>query len=212
MKQFEELVAQVAQKVLGTTKITYQGQPIDLTPPWRRLTMLDAIKEFGKIDVTKLSDDELLKKAKELGAEFKGKPSRGEVIAEIFAVTSEKHLFQPTFILDHPEEISPLTKSHRKEKGLVERFEPFIAGMEFGNAYTELNDPEEQRARLQAQEKKRIVDDEAQPMDEDFVRAIEVGMPPTGGVGLGVERLVMILTDQPSIRDVILFPTMRPER
>ena len=145
MKQFEELIAHVALKVKGTTKITYQGKEIDLTPPWRRLTMMDAIKEYGQLDPDKMSDDELFKKAKELGSRFEKAPSRGEILAYLFELTAEKHLFQPTFILDHPQEISPLTKAHRQQKGLVERFEPFIANMEIGNAYSELNDPEEQR-------------------------------------------------------------------
>ena len=210
MKQFEDLVSAVAQNVCGKTKIVYQNQEIDLAPPWRRLTMIDAIKEFGKFDPSKMEISALLAKARELGSNLEEGSSRGSLISELFDLTAEKNLIQPTFILDHPEEISPLTKAHREHKGLVERFEPYIAGMEIGNAYSELNDPEEQRARLVAQEKHRVIDDEAHPMDEDFLHAIEVGMPPTGGVGLGVERLVMILTDQPSIRDIILFPTMRP--
>ena len=212
MKQFEDLVAHLAMKITGSTKIDYQGTTIDLTPPWRRLTMIDAIKEYGKVDVEKLNDADLFKKAKELGSEFEKAPSRGELIAELFEKTSEEHLVQPVFILDHPVEISPLTKDHREKKGLVERFEPFIAGMEIGNAYSELNDPEQQRARLIEQEKHRVIDDEAHPMDEDFLAAIDVGMPPTGGVGVGVERIVMLLTNQPSICDIILFPTMRPHQ
>lgn len=210
MKQFEDLVAHVAKKICGTTKIKYQGVDIDLTPPWKRLTMVEAIKEYAKVDVEKLNDDEIFKNCKENGSELEKKVSRGELLAELFKLTTEKHLIQPTFILDHPKEICPLTKDHRTKKGLVERFEPFICGMEIGNSYTELNDPEEQLARLTEQEAKRKNDDEAHPMDEDFVRAIEVGMPPTGGVGLGIERIVMLLTDQHSIRDIILFPTMRP--
>jgi lysyl-tRNA synthetase class 2 len=128
---------------------------------------------------------------------------------ELFELSAEPHLWQPTFVMDHPMEISPLTKKHRTKKGLVERFEPFAACMEIGNAYTELNDPEDQLARLKEQEANRVIDEEAQPMDEDFIHAIDTGMPPTGGVGLGVERIVMILTDRPSIRDIILFPTMK---
>lgn len=128
---------------------------------------------------------------------------------KLFEATVEEHLWQPTFVMDHPVEISPLTKAHRTQKGLVERFEPFAACMEIGNAYSELNDPEEQYARLKEQEDKRVVDEEAQPMDDDFIHAIDTGMPPTGGVGLGVERIVMILTNCPSIRDIILFPTMK---
>ena len=128
---------------------------------------------------------------------------------EIFELAVEPHLWQPTFVMDHPVEVSPLTKRHRSNPELVERFEPFAACMEIGNAYTELNDPEEQYERLKEQEAKRIIDEEAHPMDEDFVHAIDTGMPPTGGVGLGVDRIVTILTDRPSIRDIILFPTMK---
>jgi lysyl-tRNA synthetase class 2 len=135
--------------------------------------------------------------------------TKGEMLMELFELTVEEHLWQPTFVMDHPVEISPLTKAHRRQQGLVERFEPFAACMEIGNAYSELNDPEDQMNRLREQEAKRLVDEEAQPMDEDFIHAIEVGMPPTGGVGLGVERIVMILTDCHSIRDILFFPTMR---
>jgi lysyl-tRNA synthetase class 2 len=135
--------------------------------------------------------------------------ARGEMIMKLFELTAEKHLVQPTFVMDHPVEISPLTKIHRKDSRLVERFEPFIAGMEIGNAYSELNDPEEQFQRLKEQEAKRTIDEEAHPMDEDFMLAIDSGMPPTGGVGLGIERIVMLLTNRPSIRDTILFPTMK---
>ncbi len=131
---------------------------------------------------------------------------------ELFELTAESHLWNPTFVMDHPVEISPLTKSHRKEAGLVERFEPFAACMEIGNSYSELNDPEEQYLRLKQQEDKRTIDEEAHPMDHDFLHAIDVGMPPTGGVGLGIERIVMILTDRPSIRDIILFPTMKVDK
>ena len=131
------------------------------------------------------------------------------MLMDAFELVAEKHLWQPTFVMDYPKDVSPLTKSHRSKPGLVERWEPTVAHMELGNAYTELNDPEDQRARLEEQEKSRVIDEEAQPMDEDFLNAIETGMPPTGGVGLGIERLVMILTDRPSIRDIILFPTMR---
>jgi lysyl-tRNA synthetase class 2 len=138
-----------------------------------------------------------------------GVVSRGQLLMELFELTVEETLWNPTFVVDHPEEISPLTKKHRLHKGLVERFEPFAACMEIGNGYTELNDPVDQRDRLEAQERVRTDANEAHPMDEDFMHAIEVGMPPTGGVGFGVERIVMILTERPSIRDIILFPTMR---
>lgn len=213
MKQFEELVSTVAEKVTGSKKVTYQGKEIDFTPPWKRLTVVDAIKEYAQIDVEKLSDEELSKELDKNGYEKdENKLSRGEKIVSLFELVAEKHLWQPTFILDHPIEISPLTKKHREKKGLVERFEPFCATMEIGNSYTELNDPEDQWQRLKEQEAQRSTNDEAHPMDEDFIHAIDVGMPPTGGVGLGVERLVMILTDRPSIRDIILFPTMKPTK
>jgi lysyl-tRNA synthetase class 2 len=209
MKQFEEMVAHVVRSVKGTTKITYQGKEIDFTPPWRRLTVHDGIREYGKFDPEKMSEAELFAKIKSLGSDMEKPASRGIMTMEAFELTVEEHMWNPTFIIDFPVEISPLTKSHRSKPGLVERFEPICAGMELGNAYTELNDPEDQRARLEEQEASRVVDEEAQPMDEDFLYAIETGMPPTGGVGLGVERLVMMLTDRPSIRDIILFPTMR---
>jgi lysyl-tRNA synthetase class 2 len=195
--------------VKGTTKITYQGKELDFTTPWKRLSVRDGIKEYGKFDPEGMSDADLFKKIKSLGSDMEKPGSRGEMWMEAFELTAEKHLWQPTFIIDFPVEISPLTKSHRSLPGMVERFEPICAGMELGNAYTELNDPEDQRARLEEQEESRKVDEEAQPMDEDFLYAIDTGMPPTGGVGLGVERLVMMLTDRPSIRDIIFFPTMR---
>ncbi len=209
MKQFEDIVASVTEKICGTTKITYQGKELDMTTPWKRMTVYEGIKEYANVDVTELNDDELFAKMKEFGSKEEKKKSRGEMIMEIFDLKVEENLWNPTFITDHPVEVSPLTKAHRTKKGLVERFEPVVAGMELGNAYTELNDPEDQLARLQEQEAKRVVDEEAQPMDDDFIHAIDVGMPPTGGVGIGIERLVMILTDSHSIRDIIFFPTMK---
>lgn len=209
MQQFEELVCHVVKAVKGTLKITYQGKELDFTPPWRRLTVAEGIREFGMFDPSEMSDDELFKRIKSLGSDMLKPEGRGAMLMEAFELVAEKHLWHPTFVIDHPKDISPLTKSHRSKEGLVERFEPIAAHMEIGNAYTELNDPEDQRARLEEQEKSRVVDEEAQPMDEDFLHAIETGMPPTGGVGIGIERLVMLLTDRPSIRDIILFPTMR---
>jgi len=209
MKQFEELVAHVVKAVKGTTKITYQGKEIDFTPPWRRISVAEGIKEFGMFDADAMSDDELFKKIKSLGSDMLKPEGRGHMLMEAFELVAEKNLWHPTFVTDYPKDISPLTKAHRSKPGLVERFEPIAAHMEIGNSYTELNDPEDQRARLEEQEKSRVVDEEAQPMDEDFLLAIESGMPPTGGVGIGIERLVMILTDRPSIRDILLFPTMR---
>ena len=209
MKNVEELVAHLAQTATGSTKIVYQGKEIDFTPPWRRLTVHDGVRQYAGIDPDEATEQMLFEKAKELGSDLKKPSSRGEMIMELFELAAEEHLWQPTFVLDHPVEISPLTKRHRTKPGLVERFEPFVATIELGNAYTELNDPEDQLARLKEQEAKRVVDEEAQPMDEDFLHAIDVGLPPTGGVGLGVDRIVLFLTDQASIRDIILFPTMK---
>lgn len=207
--QFEQLIADLAKKITGSTKVIYQGQEIDFTPPWRRLTVFDGIREYAKVDPEKISEEDLFKMIRKNGSK-KDKPGlRGEMLMELFEQTAEEHLWQPTFVMDHPVEISPLTKIHRKDSRLVERFEPFAACMEIGNSYSELNDPEEQRSRLKEQEAKRQNDEEAHPMDEDFLHAIETGMPPTGGVGLGIERIVMILTDRPSIRDIIFFPTMK---
>ncbi len=212
MKQFEELVAHVVKKVKGTTKIQYQGKEIDFTPPWTRLSVYDSIKKYGGVDVEKLDAKALFKVIKDNGSDLEKPGSHGEMVMELWDQKVEEHLWNPTFIIDFPVEMSPLTKIHRGKQGLVERFEPVCAGMEIGNAYSELNDPEDQLARLKEQEAKRVVDEEAQPMDENFMHAIDVGMPPTGGVGLGVERLVMLLTDRPSIRDIILFPTMKKEK
>jgi lysyl-tRNA synthetase class 2 len=209
MKQFEELMAHLCVKVRGSTKFEYQGKELDFTPPWKRLTVYDGICEYAGFEVEGMTEAMLFDKCKELGSDLEKPASRGEMVMEIFELAVEQHLWQPTFVMDFPLEISPLTKKHRRSPELVERFEPYAAHMEIGNAYTELNDPEDQLARLQEQEAKRMVDEEAQPMDDDFVHAIDVGMPPTGGVGVGIERVVMILTDQPSIRDIILFPTMK---
>lgn len=209
MNQFEELISHLAEKVTGSTTITYQGKEVNLKPPWRRLTVYDGVKEYAKIDPESASVEELFAKAKELGSDLEKATSHGELVMELFELAAEEHLWQPTFVTDYPKEVSPLTKKHRTKEGLVERFEPICAGMEIGNSYTELNDPEDQLARLQEQEAKRVVDEEAQPMDKDFLHAIDTGMPPTGGVGIGVERIVMLLTDRPSIRDILFFPTMK---
>ena len=186
-----------------------QGKEIDFTSPWKRLTVYDGINDYNKVNIEKLSDKEVYDLCMKNGSDMKKPKLRGEMIMELFELTVEEHLWHPTFVMDHPIEISPLTKKHRSKAGLVERFEPFAANMEIGNAYSELNDPEDQLARLKEQEAKRVVDEEAQPMDDDFIHAIDTGMPPTGGVGVGIERIVMILADRPSIRDIILFPTMK---
>ena len=208
----EDMISAAAEEVNGSKIISYQGQQIDLTPPWRRLSMLGAIWEYGKIDVKASSDDELRTACKRLGVEDKVGMSRGKLIDEIFDACVVEHLVQPTIIKDYPVETSPLAKRHRDDPTLTERFEPFIASGERGNAFSELNDPFEQRSRFEAQMALRAIgDEEAQVLDEDYVRALEHGMPPTGGLGIGIDRLVMLLTDSPSIRDVILFPHMRPE-
>jgi lysyl-tRNA synthetase class 2 len=209
MDQFEELVSQLALKITGSMKVPYQGKEIDFTPPWRRLTVHDGVREYAKIDPDKATEQELFDAINRMGGHLETPGKRGEMIMELFELTAEQHLWQPTFVMDHPKEISPLTKIHRGDDRLVERFEPFAACMEIGNSYSELNDPEDQLARLKEQEASRGTDEEAHPMDEDFLLAIDAGMPPTGGVGLGIERIVMILTDRPSIRDIIFFPTMR---
>ncbi|NLY96343.1 MAG: lysine--tRNA ligase [Clostridiaceae bacterium] len=211
MKLTEDMVSTVAQKVLGTCQITYQGVSVDLTPPWRRLTMLDAVKEYGGIDFDKLSDPEEIKAAlKHKGIETEGNIGWGEALALAFEELVEHHLIQPTFIYDYPIEISPLTKKKYSRPGLTERFEIFICGREYGNAYSELNDPIDQKERFDDQMRKRQAgDEEANMEDKDYLLAMEYGLPPTGGLGIGIDRLVMLLTDSYSIRDVILFPTMR---
>ncbi|MFK8138426.1 MAG: lysine--tRNA ligase [Bdellovibrionales bacterium] len=210
MERVENLVAHLAEKVTGNQKVNYQGQEIDFTVPWKRMTMHEAIQHYGEMDADKMSDDELFQAIRKCGGDIEKPKLRGEMVCELFELVAEEKLIQPTFVCDYPVEISPLTKMHRDKENLVERFELFFAGMEVANSYSELNDPVDQLERLKDQEEQRKVNDEAQPMDEDFVHAIEVGMPPTGGVGLGIERVVMVLTDRPSIRDIILFPTLRP--
>lgn len=212
MEIAENMVSQVAESVTGSTTITYQGQTIDLAPPWDRVSMLDAIAEKADIDARTADDSDLKALCKKLGAEVEDKANRGQLIDEIFDAVVAPGLIQPTFVTDYPIEMSPLAKRHRDQDRLTERFEPFVCGGEIGNAFSELNDPIDQRQRFEYQMTlKAGGDDEAQVMDDDYVRALEHGMPPTGGLGIGIDRLVMLLTDSPSIRDVILFPHMRPE-
>ncbi len=208
----EEIVSTVAQNVLGTTKITYQGTPIDLTPGWKRITMIDAIKEVTGVDFNTIeSDEDAVSAAKGLGIEVEEPLSRGNVINLVFEEKVEETLVQPTFIYDYPVEVSPLTKRKPSDPRLVERFEIFIGGREYGNAYSELNDPIDQYERFLDQAKQKAAgNEEANDMDDDFIQALEYGMPPTGGLGIGVDRLIMLLTDSASIRDVLLFPTMKP--
>ena len=213
MDMAEQLISTVATNVLGSSKITYQGTEIDLTPAWRRITMIDAIKEVTGIDFnTVKTDEEAQALAKEKGVEYEEiKNTRGHIINEFFETFVEETLIQPTFIMDYPVEVSPLTKRKKDDPSLVERFELFIGGREYGNAYSELNDPIDQYERFVKQvEAKEKGDEEAGGMDEDFVNALEIGLPPTGGLGIGLDRLIMLLTDSASIRDVLFFPTMKP--
>ncbi len=209
----EEIFTRCAQEVVGTMKINYQGTDIDLTPAWRRITMIDSIKEVTGVDFNTIeTDEEAVKLAKERGLEVDPiKETRGDVIALFFDEDVEKTLIQPTFIYEYPVEISPLAKRSKVDPRLTERFELFIGGREYGNAFSELNDPIDQYERFKKQvEAREAGDDEAGMMDEDFVMALEYGMPPTGGIGIGIDRLIMLLTDAASIRDVLLFPTMKP--
>jgi lysyl-tRNA synthetase class 2 len=209
----EQIMYRCSMLVNGTAKISYQGQEIDLTPPFRRMTMNDAVKEYtGKDIYACATDEEARAIAKALGIELKDPEStKGKVLVEAFDAFVEDKLIQPTFITDYPIENSPLTKLKTGSKDIVDRFEVFICGHEYGNAYTELNDPIDQRARFVQQAKERQKgDDEAMQIDEDFMLAMEYGMPPTGGIGIGIDRLCMLLTDAPTIRDILLFPTMKP--
>ena len=211
MSLAEDAFSHVAEEVLGAAQIGYQGHTIDLTPPWRRLAMRDAILEETAIDIEEAPTLALLRqRVEEEGLEVDLQPTRGTLVDEIFSEYVEPKLIQPTFIVDFPLEISPFAKKKPDQPDLVERFELFIGGLELGNAFTELNDPEDQRERFLAQRRLREAgDEEAHPMDEDYIRALEYGMPPTGGMGWGIDRMVMLFTDQASIREVILFPHLR---
>ncbi len=208
----ENLIRHCAEQACGTTKVTYQGTEIDLSH-FERITMIDSVKKYSGVDFNEIkTDEESQKIAKEKGLEVDPiKNTRGDIIALFFDEYVEDNLVQPTFITDYPVEISPLAKRKASQPELTERFEVFITGREFGNAFSELNDPIDQRARFEKQVALREAgDDEASMMDDDFLTALEYGMPPTGGLGIGVDRLVMLLTDSASIRDVLLFPTMKP--
>ena len=214
MELTEAMIADVCQQVCGGTRIHYQGTDIDLTPPWRRATMHELVEEATGLNFEAFTSREQAAAAMEAaGLEVPGAAdSVGRLLNEAFEQRVEANLIQPTFVTDYPIEISPLARKHRSKPGLVERFELFIVGRETANAFSELIDPVDQRQRLEAQQARKAAGDlEAQGLDEDFVHALEVGMPPTGGLGIGIDRLVMLLTDSPSIRDVIAFPLMRPE-
>ena len=212
MQLTETLITRVAQEVLGTLQINYQGEVIDLTPPWRRITMHQLVQEKTGLDFTQFKTlEEAKAAARQAGIEgVDACPSMGKLLNECFEQKVEETLIQPTFVLDYPVEISPLAKPHREKPGLVERFELFIVGRETANSFSELTDPIDQRERLEAQAARKAAGDlEAQGVDEDFITALEYGMPPTGGLGIGIDRLVMLLTDSASIRDVIAFPLLK---
>jgi len=213
MNLTEELITSAAKEVLGGLKLTYQDKEIDLTPPWQRLTMVEAIKKYVGVDFNNISsEDQARKIANDLGVEIKDNHTIGHIINEIFEQKVEECLIQPTFIMDYPVEVSPLAKRKADNPQFTERFELFITCRELANAFSELNDPFDQKERFLEQLKERQKgNQEAHMMDEDFIEALEYGMPPTGGVGIGIDRLVMLLTDSYSIRDVLLFPTMRPK-
>lgn len=210
MELCESLYSEVAQEVLGSNKLVYQGVEIDLSTPWRRMTMIEAVREYAGVDFDKIQTDEEAKAvADEHGIHYEDEHKRGDIINLFFEEYAEDKLIQPTFICDYPIEISPLAKKTKYDPRLTERFELFIYGREMGNAFTELNDPIDQRERFIEQAMKKCIEGEFE-IDEDFVMAMEYGMPPTGGMGLGVDRMVMLFTNSPSIRDVLLFPTMKP--
>ncbi len=209
----EEMISTIAKKILGTSKINYQGIEINLEPNWKRISMIDSIKEVTGIDFNDISTDEqaieIANKNHIKVEDFK--KNRGYIINAFFEEFVEETLIQPTFICDYPVEVSPLAKRKTSDKRLTERFELFIGGREYGNAFSELNDPIDQYERFKKQvEAREAGDEEANMMDEDFVTALEIGLPPTGGLGIGIDRLIMLLTDSASIRDVLLFPTMKP--
>ena len=208
----EDMVIHVCEKVLGSTKVMYQGVEIDFSKGWKRMTMAEAVKEYAGIDFMALSPEEALEAVKAKGLEIeKGKESWGDLMSLCYDEYVEENLMQPTFITDYPVEISPLAKRKPSDPRLTERFECFVYGRELCNAFSELNDPIDQKGRFERQVALRAAgDEEAGMMDEDFINALEYGMPPTGGMGMGIDRLVMFLTDAASIRDVLLFPTMKP--
>ncbi len=212
MDMVEEMLREIAREVTGSTVVTWQGHEIDFGRPWRRVRFFDALREATGVDFRGLDDDAVCAEATRLGIEFEPGTPPSKVLDEVFSERVEPDLVQPTFVYDYPKALSPLAKDHRSEEGLVERFEPFVGGVEVGTAFSELNDPLEQRRRFEQQMAFRARgDDEAHMLDEDFLRALEYGMPPAAGLGIGIDRLTMVMTDSASIRDVILFPHMRPE-
>jgi Lysyl-tRNA synthetase (class II) len=208
----ERIVGHVLDEVVSSRELRYGNEMISFEPPFPRIALVGALSEALGVDVFHLEDEALRERAKALGLDDLDTAGRGKLIDKLFGALVEPDLVQPTFVIDHPKELSPLAKEHRLDSRLTERFELYVGRVELCNGFSELNDPLDQRARFEAQAGLRDAgDDEAQQIDDDYVRALEYGMPPTGGVGLGVDRFVMMITDQPSIRDVILFPILRPE-
>jgi lysyl-tRNA synthetase class 2 len=209
----EGIISHIVHSICGEYKVEYCGECLDFTPPWRKISMEDAVKELGGLDVRVFSLDELKRIADEKGIEgYEAATTWREMLVLFFEALVEERLVQPTFIYDFPVENSPLAKKHRSKEGFTERFELFIFGMEIANGFSELNDPLDQLARFQRQDEKRKAGDlEAQMLDYDFINALGYGMPPTGGVGLGIDRLVMLVTNHSSIKEVILFPQMKSE-
>ncbi|MFP4465671.1 MAG: lysine--tRNA ligase [Candidatus Goldiibacteriota bacterium] len=212
MQMTEDLIVHLADTVLGARKINYQGVEIDLSPPWRKLSMKEAVKEYAEIDVDSSDEKELIQKAREKGIEVRKRITKGELTAVIFEEFVEEKLMQPVFITEFPIEISPLSKVSRNNPETVERFEPYIFGREIGNGFSELNDALDQEKRFKEQIEMDTEGETAKVIDEDYIEALKYGMPPAGGLGIGIDRLVMFFTDAASIRDVILFPLMRPEK
>ncbi len=209
----EDIVAGTAEELLGRTVITYQGREVDLTPPWRRATLEELIAEHAGVEVDlSMGAEQLRRLASSLAVPFEPWYGPGKLILEIYEKTTESELWGPVFVCDYPQEVSPLARQHRSKPGYVERFEPIIAGREIGNAFSELADPDDQRARFEDQEREKALgDDEAMTVDWDYLRALELGLPPTGGLGLGIDRLVMLYADVANIKEVLLFPALRPE-
>jgi lysyl-tRNA synthetase class 2 len=209
----EELICHIAEQVCGSHQISYGGKPVDLSPPWDRLTVKQAIIKYGQVDGAILEDPaKTLAYANSLGLEFQGPIGHGKLLTEIFDEVAEPRLWNPTFITQYPTEVSPLSRKNDANPEVVDRFELFVVGRELANAFSELNDPVDQKERFVKQlAEKEAGDEEAHAMDDDYVRALEYGLPPTAGEGIGIDRLVMLLTDSASIRDVILFPQLRPE-
>lgn len=214
MELVENLVSHLATEITGGTTITYDDRELDLAAPWRRASMIELIKDQIGVELSVDMDrDDIVKVAEEYDVEVKDYYGTGKIILEIYEKTTESELWGPIFVTDYPKEVSPLSRDHRSEPGLTERFEAIVAGRELCNAFSELTDPDEQLARFNDQEAERAAGDaEAMGMDLDYIRALEYGLPPTGGLGIGMDRLIMLLTGSTTIRDVLLFPTLRPEQ